>query len=152
MALLDGHVRYLENFRAHLDTMAWRENGRINMRVPFIFERFHLTHVCHYPDVFWEDVQEIDERLAAMDTKLCLLTVDAGDLEQRITRRRDEHWREFLTRHGNSVEAVVRHYLVQQEKFRELSAKSSMETCLIDTSAVEPSKTLEVALAFWGAI
>ena len=42
VCLLDQHVAYLELMRDRLEQMQWSENNRTNMRIPYLFERFHF--------------------------------------------------------------------------------------------------------------
>lgn len=93
IGLLDEHVTYLESVRNRLDHMEWHQNNRTNMRVPYVLERFHFTHVCHYPPMTWEHVQPIDRRLSELNCKLCLLTIPDGLFRERIISSRDSKWR-----------------------------------------------------------
>jgi len=54
------------------------------MRIPYVFERFHFTHVYHYSHINWDHVETIDRRLGKLNCKLCLLTIDVLILARRI--------------------------------------------------------------------
>ncbi len=107
VALLDQHVTYLECMRDRLGQMQWCENNRTNMRIPYVFERFHFTHVYHYTHMSWPDVQEIDTRLAGLNCKLCLFSMDDSMLKRRIFTNRSPGWREYLARYGETDDEIV---------------------------------------------
>ena len=150
IALLETHVGYLEGLHQRLSDMPWCAAGRTNMRLTYVLERFHLTHVCHYPHIDWGHVEETDRRLAQLDGKLCLLTADEATLEQRVITGRGEEWRRFLERHGQTPAEIVAHYAAQQDMLRELCARSALETQVVDTSASTIEDTRDAVLGFWG--
>mgnify|MGYP003591832669 CR=1 FL=1 len=152
LSLLDSHVSYLELLNRRLAQMKWCENKRTNMRICYLLERFHFTHVCHYSHVAWENVQPIDARLARLNGKLCLLTVDESKLEERILAGRDAGWHEYLKTHGQTMPEIVGHYVEQQRRLIDLCARSSLPTVILNTSELSTADTLTRALEFWGDI
>ncbi len=148
--LLDEHATYLENMNERLARMPWAENGRSNMRLAYIFERFHLTHVSHYEHMQWEDVQDIDNRLARLNCKAILLIVDRHELQQRVEIGRDSGWREYLTRFGETDSEITDHYLGQQCVLQKLCERSKLEILMISTSEVDAETTTARILDHWG--
>jgi thymidylate kinase len=152
VSLLNEHVTYLESLNNRLDQMSWCQNNRTNMRLPYVFERFHFTHVYHYDHVCWEDVQEIDSRLANLNCKLCLFTMDDSFLKHRIIESRDSDWRDYLKRYGETDEEILEYYAVQQEMLSGLCEKSKLDTLIVDTTDTSVQDTLDQVFDFWGAI
>jgi adenylate kinase family enzyme len=150
--LLDQHVSYLEQVKARLDQMPWCDNSGINMRLPFLIERFHFTHVFHYPYLNWEHVAGIDRRMAALGGKLVVLTLDGSTLEERIILGRSPGWRDYIRRFGDTNQKVVDHYARQQDYLRELAEKTSMEKLILNTTCQDEDQSLERVLGFWGAV
>ena len=132
--------------------MPWRQDNRTNMRLLYILERFHFTHVYHYQHINWQDVQSIDARLAQLNCKLCLLTMSDAAMEQRIITSRDSGWREYLTQYGKTNDEIIEHYISQQELLRRLCEQSQLDTLIIDTSESSIDNTLEQALDFWNTV
>jgi thymidylate kinase len=152
ISLLDQHVTYLEIVRDRLEQMQWCTNNRTNMRIPFILERFHFTHVHHYDHISWEDVQGIDSRLAKLNCKLCLLTVDDSMLRHRIITSRNTEWRDYLSRYGETDNLIIAYYSKQQSTLHALCDQSALETLVVDTTESSVEETLDQVLDFWGAI
>ena len=150
LSLLDQHCSYLEDLNARLDQMPWCENGRTNMCLLYLFERFHFTHVYHYADMSWSAVQEIDARLARLNCKVCLLIIDESVLVDRIIHSRDAAWREYLSRYGETEEEIVRHHVLQQETLLDLCSQSKLETLALDSSNVDVQDTVAQVIDFWG--
>ena len=149
--LLEQHVSYLESLRDRLHQMDWRQNNRTNMRVPYLLERFHFTHVCHYVHMSWPDVEEIDCRLATLNCKVCLLTMDKAMIEQRVIHERDAAWRNYLRRYGETDEEIVDYYAGQQEMMCDLCAKSALDTLIVDTTGTDISRSTEKIMDFWSS-
>jgi len=100
----------------------------------------------------WSDVEEIDRRLAKLNCKLCLLTMDDSILEDRIISGRNSAWRGYLSRYGKTNEEILEYYAVQQKLLRSLCDKSELDTLIVDTTEASVDDTLDQALNFWGAI
>ncbi|MFC1601889.1 hypothetical protein ACFL34_06015 [Candidatus Sumerlaeota bacterium] len=152
IALLDQHVTYWESIHTRLEQMPWRQDNRTNMRMLYILERFHFTHVYHYRHMNWRDVQGIDARLAQLNCKLCLLTMSDTMMEQRIITSRDAGWRDYLKQYGETNDEIIEHYIAQQELLRRLCEQSQLDTLIIDTSESSIDTILPQVLDFWGAI
>lgn len=148
-SLLDSHVAYLELLNQRLEKMPWRENNRTNMRVCYLLERFHFTHVYHYPHMNWELVQSIDARLAQLNCRLCLLTIDESQFEDRIILGRDDGWREYLKRYGQTNAEIVAHYTERQRLLIDLCQRSRLPTTILNTSNLSEADALNHVLDFW---
>ena len=150
--LLDQHIFYLEAVQNRLNQMEWCQNNRTNMRVPYLLERFHFTHVYHYPHMTWEHVELIDRRLAGLNCKLCLLTIPEGLLRKRIITNRDSGWQEYLSRYGETDEEILRYYATQQQRLRGLCERSELEILVLDTSNMKVEDAVNQVLNFWGTV
>lgn len=150
--LLDRHVTYLEALKARLDRMEWCRNGSTAMRIPFVFERFHFTHIYHYSYMRWEMVADIDRRLAALNGKLCLFVADEKTLAKRLFTGRDEAWLNYLKRIGDSEEKIVSYYIEKQELLIGLCDRSVLDTLIVDTTNSSVENTLDLVIDFWGVI
>lgn len=149
VALLRTHVEAIGALEARLRRTDWADRGRTRHRLSYVLERFHLTHVCHYPHVGWGDIEEIDIALARLGCKLCLLTADRSVLDTRVTdARTDPEWRTYLASLGADGREIMDHYAAQQEMFLELRRASSMPSVVVDTSETEPSEAAEKVAAF----
>ncbi|MGD9200453.1 MAG: hypothetical protein PVI26_02725 [Chitinispirillia bacterium] len=122
------------------------------MRIPYILERFHLTHVYHYTHMDWSDIEEIDRRLTNLNCKLILLTIDDSELEDRIISSRDSAWRDYLSRYGETDDEILEYYAEQQKLLRSLCDRSEMDTLVVNTTEAGIEDTLHQAITFWGAL
>lgn len=152
ISLLDQHVTYLEKVHDRLEKMQWCNNNRSNMQLPFVLERFHFTHVCHYSHISWSDVSEIDARLAKLNCRVCFFKADDSTLEDRIISNRDEGWRSYLSRIGSTTSEIIEHYSRQQKQMLALREKSALESQIIDTTDRPVDEVLQQVLDFWGAV
>jgi len=151
IGLLDQHVSYLEAVQNRLNQMEWCRNNRTNMRVPYVLERFHFTHVYHYSHMTWEHVEPIDRRLARLNCKLCLLVIPDELLHERIISNRNLAWRDYLKRYGDTDQVILKYYATQQNMLRGLVARSALDTLIVDTGATAIDQSLSRVLNFWGA-
>ncbi len=150
VTLLRRHVETVVALEAGLRRTDWADRGRVRHRVCYVLERFHLTHVCHYPNVGWGDVEMLDRTLARLGCKLCLLTADRSVLQERVTDGRGEpEWRTHLSSFGADRHEISDHYAAQQEKFLELSQASSIPSIVVDTSKTQGPEAAEKVAAFW---
>lgn len=147
--LLNHHVSYIETLNSNLSCMPWAENHRTNMRIPYIFERFHFTHIYHYPGMEWHHIEKIDDRLSKLNCKACLLTLSEAQMEQRIVLNRDKSWKEYLSRYGATNQEIVEHYIKQQNILIRLFGRSKLKSIVINTSQTGQDETLSRMLEFW---
>ncbi len=152
LALLEQHVGYLEALKKWLDAMEWCDPDIVAMRIPYLMERFHFTHVVDYDHVHWEDVTALDQRLAKCNCKLCLFTIDEATIEKRVIQDRDPGWMSYIRQFGATNSEIVRHYSEQQEKMLHLCQLSALDSRIIDTSHRSLEDTLSEVLDYWGAL
>ncbi len=150
VGLLRRHVETIGALEAHLRRTDWTARARTRHRVSYVLERFHLTHVCHYPHVAWGDVEDFDGALARLGCKLCLLTAGRSVLEERVAdARKNPEWRRHLASLGADQRKIIDHLVAQQETFFELCRASSMLCILVDTSRTRRPEVAEEISAFW---
>ena len=150
LGLLDQHVSYLEGLAGRLATMHWCDKKKTNMRIPYILERFHFTHATHYSHIHWDDISEIDSRLAGLNCRLCLLTIDEATMERRIITARNSGWLNYISRFGGSNAEIIAHYKRQQDQFLEIAEKSGLEVLVLNTSEIDLKESVETLFNFWG--
>ena len=97
----------------------------------------------------WELVQSIDARLAQLNGRLCLLTMDESQIEDRIILDRDDGWREYLTRYGQTNTEIVTHYAERQRLMVNLCQRSRLPTTILNTSNLSEAEALDHVLEFW---
>ena len=150
MVLLRRHVETIGALKAQLRWTDWTVRARTRHRVSYVLERFHLTHVCHYPHVAWGDVEDFDGALARLGCKLCLLTADRSVLEERVAdARKNPEWQRHLASLGADRREIIDPLVAQQETFFELCRASSMPCILVDTSRTRRPEVAEEISAFW---
>lgn len=150
VTLLQHQVAFLESLGQRLEPMEWLDRNRTGQRFCYLLERFHLTHVCHYPHMSWDHVEDIDRRLAAQGCKLCLLTIDDATIEQRLVLNRNEEWKQYVKKYGSSAGEIVAHYSRQQRMMINLCNASMLEFVEIDTSKMTVADTVANVMNFWG--
>lgn len=150
-ALLSNILCMLEHFNTGLQGMDWSARNRQAHKLPFLFERFHFTHVFHYPEMTWEDVRDIDRRLLALNAKVCVLSINPDVMMKRIVGDTNKHgWQSYIQRFGQSQEEIVDHFVKQQEQLLGLTKLSRLPCHIIDTSNTPPQSVVEQMLDFWG--
>lgn len=148
LELLDFYVQFFEKVHERASQMDWSARNRTNHRLPFLLERFHFTHVFHY-GLTWEHVRQIDERLAKINCKLCILEVNEADMEQRIILERDAGWQKYIHQFGNSNLEIIDYYKKQQDLLLSLRQKTKLECLKINTSEISLDETIPHLIAFW---
>ncbi len=147
--LLDGHLSYLEGLNGKLEQMEWcRRNSTIH-RIPWLFERFHLTHVLHYDFLSWSDVKDFDARLSLVNGKICLLTATEEQLDERLFELRDEHWNSYIKRFGSTRREILNHFLYEQERLIALAEETVLPTLVLNPSDTALPRAVEKVLDFW---
>jgi hypothetical protein len=148
LKLLEFYVQFFEKMHERSSQMDWSARNRTNHRLPYLLERFHLTHVYHY-GLTWEHVRSIDERLSKINCKLCILEIDDTDMEQRIFKRNEAGWLKYLHIFGNSNSEIIDHYKKQQDLLLGLLHKTRLEWLKINTSVISVEETVSRLIAFW---
>jgi len=149
VSLLDQHVSYIEKLNDNLDQMQWCRTNQINMRIPYILERFHFTHVYQYNHIEWSDVERIDSKLAELNCKVCVLTADSEILKERIFSGRDAAWMNYIKRFGETEDQIIKHFVDQQNMVLEMAKITQMDTLIIDTSNSSIEDCIDCILDFW---
>jgi thymidylate kinase len=147
--LLQNHIDYISEINNRLSEMAWCDNKSTAMRFPYFLERFHLTHVVQYSHINWKDVKQFDEKLAILNCRLCILTIDRNSISERILSRQNTGWQEYIRRFGNNEHEITDHFVKQQNDLLELAEKSRLETLTIDTGTKEADETVDTLADFW---
>jgi len=147
VALLQHTLSMLDAQHQLLASGAWR-CGVESHELAFVLDRFHLTHVLHYPHVGWADVDAVDERLGAVGTRLAVLVMDESVMPQRILRARGEGWRAYISQFGTEEE-IVAHYAEQQVGFLQLAERSRLPSLVLDATEADWGGLAEQLYAFW---
>lgn len=150
LALLDSHVSYLEQCRQRLDKTTWLERERSNQKLPFVFERFHLSHVYHYGYLSWDDVADIDARLAQLQATIFLFLIDPEDIQERIIEDyKKSGWGDYLQKLGNNNREIIDHFARKQEEIVKLAKLSQLPVEYVNSSKKNTSDILEQILDRW---
>ena len=150
LTLLDGHVAYVESINRYLEQMDWCEENTTDMRVPYLFERFHLTHVYQYPHMDWKKVQKIDERLVNLNCKLIVFKTDSKVLGERLFGKPEKSWQNYLKRFGNTEKEIVLNFAGQQKELLKIAENSALTSHIIDTSNSKTEEIADEIMDFWG--
>lgn len=149
--LLDTHVKYLERLRTNLEQTDWLERDRMAQKLPFIFERFHFSHVYHYDTVDWADVVDIDKRLLELGTKVCLFTIDPDDIQERIIEDyKKSGWQDYLKTLGSNDTEIKAHFVRQQDEILKLIDKTVLQVKIIETSKLTTNQIVQEVIKYWG--
>ena len=132
--LLDQHVTTVEKLQKNTLARGWNMPELDESDLFFIFERFHLTHVFRFPYMKWHHVASIDERLSHLGAKLCILTVEADILEERLFLRKNQCWLQYLSQYGNTPGEIVAFLMNRQRILLELIQKTCLPVLQMDTS------------------
>lgn len=149
--LLGSHIGYLEDLNAQLDQMQWCQAGQTAMRIPFLLERFHLTHGTDYNHITWSHLESLDSRLAPLNGKIVLLTASPAALKQRLFSRRNEAWRSYIQRFGSTPGEILDYYVSRQEQLIHLADKSCLEVMRFDTSRLGVAEIVDQILSDWSS-
>lgn len=151
LTLLYEHLGNIDQLKKRLDAMKWCRPGHSGMRVPYILERFHFTHVYHYDHVGWKDVVPVDEKLEELNARAVILTVGRSYLAERIFNGRDAMWRHYISRFGETEDEILDHFESQQEELRKLARQSVLDIHFFDTGEKSSEETAGAILDFWKA-
>lgn len=149
IGLLDQHIKCIEGLNNNLNQMQWCRANQTYMRIPYIFERFHFSHVYQYIHMKWADVDPIDSRLADINCRICILTADFETLKSRLLSGRDEAWMRYIKRFGETEDQIINHFLQQQNQVLELAKMTKLETLTLDTSKTTIDDCIESIFNFY---
>ncbi len=119
------------------------DNGGDKARLRYVFERFHLTNVLTHGGGNPGMLREIENAMRIYHPVTFLLVVEATEIADRLADtlpRRNDGWREFLFRHGETMADVAAYYAEQQAGYRELAGASSLPTLELDLSRLTPAE------------
>ncbi len=149
ISLLDSHVSRLEQLKNNLTQTDWLERDRVAQKIPFVFERFHLTHVYHYDDLGWGDVASIDSRLNKLSARLALFTIDEADIKERIIEDyKKAGWQDYLQTLGSSETEIIDHFVTKQNQILDLSKESSIPLRVFNTSKLRGKDLTRAVIEF----
>ncbi|MBN2656258.1 MAG: hypothetical protein JXR86_04300 [Spirochaetales bacterium] len=151
LSLLEEHLENISRLKSRLDAMEWCRRNQRAMRIPYILERFHFTHVYQYGHMSWSDVKSVDKKLQELNCRAVILTADRDMLAERILSGRDAMWMNYIRRFGDSDEKIIDHFLRQQEYLKELAELSVLDIRFFDTGERPAEETAGEILDAWGA-
>lgn len=132
--LLDELLSPLELQQQRFAERGWRGEQR-TFEFLYLFERFHLTHATYYPYLTGWNYQSIEERLVNLSAKGCLLVMDQAVMQERIINSRPfPGWRNYLARYGETDQAIINHYVRQQEALIQEVKQSQLDWLVVDTT------------------
>jgi thymidylate kinase len=143
ISLLEDLVSFIERMQSRTSSRGWNEPGLQSYDLFFLMERFHLTHVFRFPDMNWNQVAHIDQRMRKIGAVLCLLTVDADILEERLFSRENTCWLRYLKRYGETPDAVVNAFMQRQTLAIRLAEQSSLPSIQLNTSHLSIAELTE---------
>ncbi len=150
LMLLANILDFVEQIHKHAGQMDWAERQKHNHKLPYLLERFHFTHVYHYPYMTWNKVDTIEHRLLNLNAKVCVLTIDKVAIEQRIFGDRNKQWASYLQRYGSTKKRIINHFTTQQQQLFRLCELTRLPILVIDTSTQTINEIVEKILTFWG--
>jgi thymidylate kinase len=152
IGLLEGIVGMLESMNNRLNRADFLARNRVDQKLVYVLERFHLTHVCDYDHIEWEMVKEIDARLSKLNARLCVLKAQDEAIGDRIMRNRGPCWLDYVKRFGNTREEIVEHYVEAQQEILKMSELTSLPVIVIDTTSSKPEDVTGQIIEFWGIL
>lgn len=152
LGLLEQHISYLEALQKRLEEMDWCDRNLTAMRIPYLIERFHFTHLSDYPYLQWDDVAPLDQRLKRLHCKQVLLTINEAVMERRVILERGSGWRDYIRQFGDTNAEIVRHYSDKQQEMLRYCQQSELEIRIIDTSERSVADTVTEVLEFWSGL
>lgn len=145
--LLSNHVSYIQYLKTNLDNTDWLQRDRNNQRVSFILERFHLSHVYHYEQLEWRDVEAVDNMLKNLEAKMFIFTIEENDIQERII---DDYkkagWKDYLDTLGNTNDEIIAHFVQKQDELLDLVKLTAIPFEIINTSLLSQSEVLGLVI------
>lgn len=147
--LFDELLTLLEKQQERFAERGW-DGNRGTKRIPYLLERFHLTHATYYPYLRNLDFSAVEERLALLNARGCLLTMERDVMKERIIESRPfAPWRTYISRYGKTDEEIVEHYWRQQDQMKEKAAASRLPWLIINTTKESWDEIVPEMLAHW---
>lgn len=147
--LLTDITTHLKKLNNRLIERNWEGISSEESGISYILERFHFTHVCHYPHMNWRDVKPIDLDLSCLGGKLCILTVSEDILSKRLFDRNNTCWINYLKKFGNTKEEIISYFINQQNQYIKLCKISNLPYIIIDTSNKSKESIVDTVFDYW---
>jgi len=150
LSLLDIHIAYLETLTNYLSETDWLERDRSAQKVPFIFERFHLSHAYHHEHLQWDDLLEIDQRLFNLNALVFLFTIEPEDMQERIINDYKKNgWQDYLQTLGKNDREILDHFVKKQNELLNFAEKSKLPVMHINSSELTSDEIVEKIITNW---
>lgn len=147
----------VEANRQHLDrivaTMEWLHASVQEHARPWCFvliDALHLTHCVRPGVVQWSDVEDYDQRLAALGCKLLFLKVTPATIWARGIKPRagEQFMQEYARKFGRSEEEIHSYFVHEQETLAGLFTRSAMPKLLVRSDGAVDG-VLQGVFRFW---
>ena len=148
ISLLEDLLCFIERMQSRTSARGWNESGLQPYDLFFLMERFHLTHVFRFPDMNWNKVAHIDQRMRKIGAVLCLLTVDADILEERLFSRQNTCWLNYLKRYGETPDDVVNTFMQRQTLAVQLAEQSCLPLIQLNSSHMSIAELTDALVRF----
>jgi len=141
----------------HLDhivgAMVWLHAGVREHKRPWCFvivDTLHLTHCVRPGVVRWDDVAQVDQRLAAIGCRLLFLEATPATIWERgIKPRVDEQFiREYARKFGQTNEDIHQHFVREQKTLAGLFSRSAMPKLHL-SGENDIERLVEQAYQYW---
>jgi thymidylate kinase len=113
-----------------------------------LIDTLHLTHCVRPGVVRWNDVEQFDRRLAAVDCKLLFLHATPATIWDRgiVPRMGEQFIQEYARKFGKSHEEIHQHFVREQETLQDSFSRSTMPKLLLQSDG---DNILDEASRFW---
>jgi thymidylate kinase len=136
-----------------LEWLVWSAASATRTKCVVLIDTLHLTHCLRPGVVAWNDVEEVDSRLAAMGARLLLLDAADQTVEERsvIARADTEFIQHYaLGRFGRDEAELVRYFQAERDEFRTMFERSSMRKLLLAAESGREELASEAAGCWLG--
>ncbi|GAB6099094.1 hypothetical protein JCM16358_09730 [Halanaerocella petrolearia] len=148
LELLFDIIEPLEKYKDYYQKRGW-VGTESEHRYAFVLERFHITHATYFDHLCWDDLAEIDRKLAQLNTKLCFLEIEPKVMRKRIIYSRGQKWRNYISRYGSTEEEIIEHYIRRQKRKKQLVTKSNLPSLILNTSQANWEQLIDQMIEFW---
>jgi hypothetical protein len=147
---VDDNVRHLERI---VGTLEWLHAGVQEHSRPWCFvliDTLHLTHCVRPGLVGWQDVADIDRRLAALECGLLFLEASPGNIWERGIQPRinDQFILEYAKKFGSTNEEKHTYFVREQQTLASLFSASAMPKVALNGDGTFEA-LCEQAKSFW---
>jgi len=147
---VDENVRHLERI---VGTLEWLHSSVQEHSRPWCFvliDTLHLTHCVRPGLVGWQDVADIDRRLAALECGLLFLEASPGNIWERGIQPRinDQFILEYAKKFGSTNEEKHSYFVREQQTLASLFSASAMPKVTLNSDGAFEA-LCEQAKSFW---